>query len=183
MVRLRVMRFWMKLTGGTHLIISHYHVYISLGRIALVPHFPGLRHFKQGRNFKQWTGDDSRALMKVNCLIISFIFTFIYGCRFSSLLLRDMCPQTWLGLSMHTLISVTWSDATSWMERAWIKLTIPFVVSINIGKFFKRQVSEPWHQKASHYHDNMPWFITDHTSKTLEPQTVSVLRLLNQNTL
>ncbi|KAI0769267.1 hypothetical protein BD413DRAFT_604897 [Trametes elegans] len=34
-------------------------------RIALVPPFPGLRHFKQGRDFKQWTGDDSKALMKV----------------------------------------------------------------------------------------------------------------------
>ncbi|KAI0629758.1 hypothetical protein C8Q77DRAFT_1280491 [Trametes polyzona] len=34
-------------------------------RLALVPPFPGLRHFKQGRDFKQWTGDDSKALMKV----------------------------------------------------------------------------------------------------------------------
>lgn len=29
------------------------------------PAFPGLRRFKQGRNFKQWTGNDSKALMKV----------------------------------------------------------------------------------------------------------------------
>ena len=34
-------------------------------RIALVPLFPGLRRFKQGRNFKQWTGNDSKAFMKV----------------------------------------------------------------------------------------------------------------------
>ncbi|OCH89900.1 hypothetical protein OBBRIDRAFT_731772 [Obba rivulosa] len=34
-------------------------------RIALVPSFPGLRRFPQGRGFKQWTGDDSKALMKV----------------------------------------------------------------------------------------------------------------------
>ncbi|KAH9829324.1 uncharacterized protein C8Q71DRAFT_863392 [Rhodofomes roseus] len=34
-------------------------------RIAAMPPFAGLRHFHQGRNFKQWTGDDSRALMKV----------------------------------------------------------------------------------------------------------------------
>ncbi|KAI0739088.1 hypothetical protein C8Q80DRAFT_1222300 [Daedaleopsis nitida] len=34
-------------------------------RIAAVPGFPGLRRFPQGRNFKQWTGNDSRALMKV----------------------------------------------------------------------------------------------------------------------
>ncbi|RXW19707.1 hypothetical protein EST38_g6140 [Candolleomyces aberdarensis] len=34
-------------------------------RIAACPPFPGLRHFPEGRGFKQWTGDDSKALMKV----------------------------------------------------------------------------------------------------------------------
>ncbi|KAF7329470.1 hypothetical protein MKEN_00209400 [Mycena kentingensis (nom. inval.)] len=34
-------------------------------RIAVTPPFPGLRRFKTGRGFKQWTGDDSKALMKV----------------------------------------------------------------------------------------------------------------------
>ncbi|KAI0054850.1 hypothetical protein BV25DRAFT_1873266 [Artomyces pyxidatus] len=34
-------------------------------RIAATPSFPGLRNFEQGRGFKQWTGDDSKGLMKV----------------------------------------------------------------------------------------------------------------------
>ncbi|KAI0085808.1 hypothetical protein BDY19DRAFT_986896 [Irpex rosettiformis] len=34
-------------------------------RIAAVPNYPGLRRFPEGRNFKQWTGNDSKALMKV----------------------------------------------------------------------------------------------------------------------
>ncbi|KAF5362702.1 hypothetical protein D9758_011703 [Tetrapyrgos nigripes] len=34
-------------------------------RLAVVPAFPGLRRFPHGRRFKQWTGDDSKALMKV----------------------------------------------------------------------------------------------------------------------
>lgn len=34
--------------------------------IAAVPLFPGLRRFADGRNFAQWTGDDSKALMKVS---------------------------------------------------------------------------------------------------------------------
>jgi hypothetical protein len=33
-------------------------------RIAAAPPFPGLRRFPEGRRFKQWTGDDSKALMK-----------------------------------------------------------------------------------------------------------------------
>ena len=31
----------------------------------MVPPFPGLRRFPHGRRFKQWTGDNSKALMKV----------------------------------------------------------------------------------------------------------------------
>ncbi|KAJ8495314.1 hypothetical protein ONZ51_g1758 [Trametes cubensis] len=42
-------------------------------RLAATPPFPGLRHFKQGRDFKQWTGDDSKALMKVYLPAISGI--------------------------------------------------------------------------------------------------------------
>ncbi|KAF5379796.1 hypothetical protein D9615_005664 [Tricholomella constricta] len=34
-------------------------------RIAAAPPFPGVRRFPEGRGFKQWTGDDSKALMKV----------------------------------------------------------------------------------------------------------------------
>ncbi|KIL57451.1 hypothetical protein M378DRAFT_188432 [Amanita muscaria Koide BX008] len=34
-------------------------------RISAVPAFPGLRCFPDGRDFSQWTGDDSKALMKV----------------------------------------------------------------------------------------------------------------------
>ncbi|KAH7903012.1 hypothetical protein BJ138DRAFT_1021251, partial [Hygrophoropsis aurantiaca] len=34
-------------------------------RIAVAPHFAGLRQFPEGRGFSQWTGDDSKALMKV----------------------------------------------------------------------------------------------------------------------
>ncbi len=35
-------------------------------RIAAVPSFAGLCRFPEGRGFKQWTGDDSKALMKVS---------------------------------------------------------------------------------------------------------------------
>ncbi|KZT24237.1 hypothetical protein NEOLEDRAFT_1179483 [Neolentinus lepideus HHB14362 ss-1] len=39
-------------------------------RIAATPPFTGLRRFPEGRGFKQWTGDDSKALMKVYLLAI-----------------------------------------------------------------------------------------------------------------
>jgi hypothetical protein len=34
-------------------------------RISAIPVYPGLRRFPEGRDFNQWTGDDSKALMKV----------------------------------------------------------------------------------------------------------------------
>ena len=35
-------------------------------RITIVPPFAGLQQFCEGRGFKQWTGDDSKVLMKVH---------------------------------------------------------------------------------------------------------------------
>jgi len=49
-------------------------------RIAVVPSFPGLRRFPEGRNFKQWTGDDSKALMKV-CTIASQLHISNFVCQ------------------------------------------------------------------------------------------------------
>jgi hypothetical protein len=42
-----------------------------------VPPFAGLRRFPEGRGFKQWTGDDSKALMKVGHCSLVFL-SFVY---------------------------------------------------------------------------------------------------------
>ncbi|KIJ58528.1 hypothetical protein HYDPIDRAFT_50807, partial [Hydnomerulius pinastri MD-312] len=34
-------------------------------QIAVASPYPGLRRFPEGQGFKQWTGDNSKALMKV----------------------------------------------------------------------------------------------------------------------
>lgn len=39
---------------------------LNVNRIAATTPFPGLRSFHEGRGFKQWTGDDSKGLMKVS---------------------------------------------------------------------------------------------------------------------
>jgi hypothetical protein len=46
---------------------------LLLSRISGVPIFPGLRRFEDGRDFAQWTGDDSKALMKVLYNIIGML--------------------------------------------------------------------------------------------------------------
>ena len=66
--------------------IDHRYPFISLfkllvdlvsPRISAMPPFPGLRRFPDGRDFAQWTGDDSKALMKViPCCYL--IYSLIY---------------------------------------------------------------------------------------------------------
>lgn len=40
----------------------------ATGRISAVPPYSGLHQFPDGQDFNQWTGDDSKALMKVQVL-------------------------------------------------------------------------------------------------------------------
>lgn len=44
---------------------TSHNLNLCLSSIALVAPFTGLRQFLQGRGFKQWTGDDSKTLIKV----------------------------------------------------------------------------------------------------------------------
>ncbi|KAF8876080.1 hypothetical protein BD779DRAFT_1804434 [Infundibulicybe gibba] len=71
-------------------------------RIAAVPIFPGLRRFPQGRGFSQWTGDDSKALMKVYLPAISghvppqMVRTFTAFMDFCYLARRSIINETTL---------------------------------------------------------------------------------------
>ncbi|KAF5383865.1 hypothetical protein D9615_003635 [Tricholomella constricta] len=62
---------------GTYLVMEHgeakgKQILDDIDRrIAAVPAFPQLRRFPHRRRFKQWTGDDSKALMKVYLCAIS----------------------------------------------------------------------------------------------------------------
>ena len=47
----------------------------SHSRISAVPPFPGLRRFPDGRDYQQWTGDDSKVLMKVGALPVMIILS------------------------------------------------------------------------------------------------------------
>jgi len=50
-------------------------------RIAVVPSFPGLRRFPEGRNFKQWTGNDSKALMKARTIVSQHMHISNFVCQ------------------------------------------------------------------------------------------------------
>ena len=70
------MRSLQILIGGksplSHTVSKKSLMWIPNARIAAVPPFPALRRFPEGRGFKQWTGDDSKALMKVRHIALIF---------------------------------------------------------------------------------------------------------------
>jgi hypothetical protein len=75
------------------------NIYFS---IAAVPPFSNLRRFPEGRGFKQWTGDDSKALMKVSfqfsniwCYLTNNLNMYILLHRYICLQLRAMFLKRW----------------------------------------------------------------------------------------
>jgi len=67
--------------GELFAALYHYYLFIYIS-IAIAPPFAGLRHFPEGRGFKQWTGDDSKALMKVIVTqSMKFLYFIIYFCQ------------------------------------------------------------------------------------------------------
>ena len=64
-------KYWIILIKGVFPDL-YYHTLTSFNsRIAAVAPFAGLRRFPQGRHFKQWTGDDSKGLMKVLAFLLN----------------------------------------------------------------------------------------------------------------
>ncbi|KAI6164204.1 hypothetical protein EDD17DRAFT_1775610 [Pisolithus thermaeus] len=62
-------------------------------RIAAIPLYPNLQHFPEGWRFKQWTGDDSKALMKVYLPAIE-VSAFLDFCYYAQ---RNSLDETALG--------------------------------------------------------------------------------------
>jgi len=64
---IRQARSWTILIGGKLVMFMRPRkVTYCFGSIANAPPFLGLQHFPDGHGFKQWTGNDSKALMKVH---------------------------------------------------------------------------------------------------------------------
>ncbi|KAG1726637.1 uncharacterized protein EDB91DRAFT_1239630 [Suillus paluster] len=71
-------------------------------RIAAVASFSGLRRFPQGRGFKQWTGDDSKALMKVYLPAIEGHVPTDVVCTFRAFL--EFCYLVWHNIIMESIL-------------------------------------------------------------------------------
>ena len=165
----RLIKSWMKLTEG--MFLQACKRFYSNGnsnfmiRLAATPAFPELRRFKQGRRFKQWTGDDSKALMKV-CFMMycegnrprNIGFT-----RCTCLPYMISCIQMWSSAYLHFLISVTLQGVPISTALLSTLSKMCFIISRPIVKFFDHQVCV---KVASRYRVNIPLSTTLLISKT-----------------
>ncbi|THU92773.1 hypothetical protein K435DRAFT_829595 [Dendrothele bispora CBS 962.96] len=85
-------------------------------RIAAIPPFPGLHRFPEGRGYKQWTGDDSKALMKVILPAISGLVPPQMVRTFSAFL--EFCYLVWRNIiNQETLVAIDAAVARFHHER------------------------------------------------------------------
>ncbi|KAF7354503.1 C2H2-type domain-containing protein [Mycena venus] len=110
-------------------------------RISAAPSFPGLRRFPDGRDFTQWTGDDSKALMKVYLAAIAGHVPFrdaqvhlcLHGLLLSISFERKIVPAT---VERVYDLSGEMSQWGSQREAQDIELTLssPFTPSTRLQK-------------------------------------------------
>ncbi|KAI9430611.1 hypothetical protein H4582DRAFT_2113755 [Lactarius indigo] len=145
-------------------------------RISAIPPFPGLRRFKDGRDYQQWTGDNSKALMKVflaaiagyvpsamvRC-IAAFMDACYIACRnaINSTFLEHLQDSVetlhqlrtvFIEVGVRTSLSLPCQHALKHFHRAIHLFGSPkgLCSSITESKHI-RVVKEPW-QRSNRYH-------------------------------
>ena len=105
--------------------IHHISLYTGcwlVHSIAAVPPFPGLRRFPHGRRFKQWTGDDSKALIKVRLIHVQLFCMTIITTGLSTCdrgLHSRRYGEMSLSISQHFLYCSTSRNWSWWPCHTW----------------------------------------------------------------
>jgi hypothetical protein len=123
----------------------------GLYSILAVPPFPGLQRFPDGRDYNQWKGDDSKALMKVCQVSWPLVLVLMVICRYFLLPLRAIYLLQWSRALQHSWMPVISSATMSsqlLLLNTFVKVLKGFT---SYGTFLSRQV----YGTRYHYHDNM----------------------------
>jgi hypothetical protein len=149
---------------------------MDIFRIAAAPPFPGLRRFPEGRRFKQWTGDDSKALMKARICLHSLNRVLTHN-RSSYLPLWVMFRTRWYRLSARF-----WSFVISFDGLSLTRMTLP-----SLSRHCKTSTEielclTVCDLTAILCRASMLWFTIPSSYVSLEHPMVSVRRSRNQST-
>jgi hypothetical protein len=165
--------------------IEHNHTAAEAARIladidhqiAAAPSFPGLRHFNEGRRFKQWMGNDSKALMKVSD---SYLIVLRHLISFSQVFLPAIVgyvPDQMVS-ALHQFLEFCYYARRPVMTQTHCKLSAPHCPSsIRNVKYFWIWTSVP----ISCFQGNIHWITTSRVSRCLVLSMVCTHQLQNQN--
>jgi len=150
--------------------------------IAAAPSFPALRRFPQGRRFKQWTGDDSKALMKVSMRVIKSIINpheyDVYRCTCP--LSQGMFTPKWFSVSPLSWTLAIWHAVLTSTKTPSPNCKQRLDAFTNIGK---SSVPTPCDQLGSHFRDNTHYLIIPIKYTNSVPRQVCVPPSLSRDTL
>ena len=113
--------------------ISSTRINLFTHRISLALLFAGLCHFLQGQGFVQWTGDNSKALMKVHLWIILSCIWITH--RFIYQLFKAMYLMKWSRLFKLSLTFVLLSDVMYMTTKASACYRMLSIISTNTMKY------------------------------------------------
>ena len=151
-------------------------------RIAAAPPFSGLQCFPQSQGFKQWMGNDSKALMKVILWLLFYWYNLncITTDRYTFLQSKDMSQGMFCKCFMHFWNSVTLPSMMLSLRTHWYIWQMLLSDSSAIGQSLKISESDP---KVLPSQGNTPSFIILLSSGLLGCQMASVHPSLSQSTL
>lgn len=149
-------------------------IHLPLNRIAAAPGFPGLRRFPEGRNFKQWTGNDSKALMKVSiCNVLSISRLLIYHYRCISLPSKATSLRICCVASQRIWTSAILQDDQPTPPKHSHKCGTPWLGFIPIVRSSRTWEFDPM---GSRYRGSMPSITTSRVSNALAHLTACARR-------
>ena len=182
MARHRRTRSLMILINGMTLPNIFGPVLICDIRIAAALPFSGLWRFTQGWGFKQWMGDDSKALMKVISWLLFdwYNLNCITTDRYTFLQSKDMSQGMFCKCFVHFWNSVTLPGMMLSLRTHWYNWQTLSSDSTTIGQSLKISESDP---KVLPSQGNTPSFIILLSSGLLEHQMASVCPSPSQNIL
>ena len=99
--------------------------------IAAAPPFAGLHWFPEGWHFKQWTGDDSKGLMKVPPEMVQALQAFLDFCYIArqNVQIHSLLQLIWMLWNVSTSIAIYLLNVVSgWMDSPYLDNILLFTI-------------------------------------------------------
>ena len=167
----------MTLIDGKSCLVKSHEQGLIYWRIVIAPPFAGLWRFPEGHDFNQWTGGNSKALMKVATRPLKEKCQMINVVRSTFMQYKAMCHLLLYAWFVLCWISVILLDDQLWLKTICHNLEMPFPIFTSTV----RSLSHLVYKRTSWSRDNMCSSTILHSSTFLEHLMDFVCQLQSQN--